>query len=389
MTSSHDEDLIFFGESLATVEEGAPKQSFLQKARLDWKGKSYLLEADYDWEEKSVCTCLFRNDSLILYQPAEFNPGELNLPLGEQVQTALHRERESLQAAFRLTQLVSEDWRLLNGLGLFFYSQNLWPEAEEFLLGAIQRRSDYSEAYQNLSQVYLKMGLPGKSVELLEQAVKLNPGFADLHNALGWVYLECDRHQDARKQLESALQLNPNYQEAHLNTCLSFLQTAEHSQADHNLPAPPEAVKSLKRAASQDSTLSQKVQKISSWEDVSRQYLILKDKQSRRDTTNLRADCELVYARLTKDRKNLPEVVLSSFITRLEDKINRGYNYADLRNYLGTFYLFWATYWAERAQNHLQNQAGAAKQKANTKQALNNLQRIGKSLVEVSSKLEI
>ena len=174
MTSSHDEDLIFFGESLAAVEEGAPKESFLQKAKLDWKGKGYLLEADYDWEEKSVCTCLFRNDSLILYQPAELNSSELNLPLAEQVQTALQREKESLQAAFRLAQLVSEDWHLLNGLGLFFYSQNLWPEAEEFLSGAIRIRADSSEAYQNLSQVYLKMGLPEKSVKLLEQAVQLS-----------------------------------------------------------------------------------------------------------------------------------------------------------------------------------------------------------------------
>ncbi len=389
MTSSHDEDLIFFGQSLATIEESAPKESFLQKTKLDWKGKSYLLEADYDWEEKSVCTCLFRNDSLILYQPAELNFSELNSSLAEQVQTALQRERESLQAAFRLAQLVSKDWRLLNGLGLFFYSHNLWPEAEGFLSGAIRIRSDYSEAYQNLSQVYLKMGLPDKSVKLLEQAVKLNPGFADLHNALGWVYLECGRHPDARQHLKRALELNPNYQEAHLNLCLSFLQTAEHSSTDHNLPAPPEAVESLKRAASQDPTLSQKVQKISSWEDVSRQYLILKDKQSRRDTTNLRADCELVYARLIKDRKNLPEEVLSSFITRLEDKINRGYNYADLRNYLGTFYIFWAAYWAEQAQMQLQNQAGAPEQEAKTKSQLNQIQRIGNSLLKLCSKLEI
>lgn len=389
MTSSHDEDLIFFGESLATVEEASPKESFLQKTKLDWKGKSYLLEADYDWEENSVCTCLFRNGSLILYQPAEHSPGELKLPLAEQVRTALQREKESLQAAFGLTELVSKDWLLLNGLGLFFYCQNLWPEAEELLSEAIRLRSDYSEAYQNLSQVYLKMGLPEKSVELLEQAVRLNPGFADLHNALGWVYLECGRHAEARKHLKSALELNPNYQEAHLNLCLSFLQTAEHSSTSHNFPAPAEAVESLKRAASQDSALSQKVQKISSWEDVSRQYLILKDRQSRKDTTNLRADCELVYARLVKHRKNLPEEVLSSFIIRLTDKINRGFNYADLRNYLGTFYLFWATYRVAKVQTQLQNQAGAPEGAANSRQTFSSLQRMRRSLAEVCSKLEI
>jgi|GEM_PF-4898413 len=388
MTSSHDEDLMFFGESLSSVEEDVPKESFLQKTKIDWKEKNYSLEADYDWEEKSVCICLFRNESLILYQPVELNPGEMNMSLAEQVRAALQREGDSLQAAFRLAHLVSKDGRFLNGLGLFFYSRNLWPEAEELLSGAIQARTDYSEAYQNLSRVYLKMGLPEKSVELLEQAVRLNPHFADLQNALGWVYLECARHQDARRHLKSALELNPNYQEAHLNLCLSFLQVGEHSTIDHNVPAPPEGVESLKRAASQDPTLSHKIQKISSWEDVSRQYLILKDKQSRRDTTNLRAECELVYARFMKDRKNLPPEVLGSFVTRLEDKIKRGYNYADLRNYLGTFYLFWATYLAEQAQNHLRNQAGAAEQKANTKHTLNNLQRIGKSLAEVCSKLE-
>jgi tetratricopeptide (TPR) repeat protein len=270
-------------------------------------------------------------------------------------------------------------------VGLYFYVRNLWPEAEEFFLQAIKRRTDYSEAYKNLSQVYLKMGRSQKAVELLESAVRLNPTFADLHNALAWVYLESGRTAQARANLEQALKLNPNYGEAHLNLSLYYLQSVIHSAADFHTPAPAQAIQALSQAARQDSGLADKAQSINSWDDASRLYLILKDRHNRRDTTNLRAVCELMYARFLKDRENLKEKALESLITWLEERIERGYDYPDLRNYLGAFYAYKACLSLISARQMLQNDLSSSAAKALQK----SLAEMEKSFLQTCNELKV
>jgi tetratricopeptide (TPR) repeat protein len=339
MTSFLDEDLNFFGQALSQTEQTPRPVSFLQKESLTWGLNNYLLESDYDWEERQVFLCLYRNQALTLYLASDLLEQEKQLPLAEQVKLTLSRELDSLGSAFRLTGLTGKNPIHLNTLGLYFYTKNLWPEARDLLERALRLKSDYSDAYRNLSNVYLKMGLPQEAVHLLERAVNLNPNFADLHNSLGWVYLECGRHPEARKHLETATRLNPAYQEAFLNLCLSHLQTSNHAQTYQHPPAPEESVDALRQIATQDQQLQGILHQISTWEDVSRQYLILKDKQARRDSTNLRALCELFYLRFRFDRVRLKCETLAQFIAWLEEKLAREYDYADLRNFLGCFHL--------------------------------------------------
>jgi tetratricopeptide (TPR) repeat protein len=342
MASFLDEDLNFFGQALSQSEQTPRPESFLQKGSLTWGGNDYLLESDYDWEERQVFLCLYRNRALTLYLASDLLEQEKQLPLAEQVKLTLGRELDSLGSAFELTRLTGKNPIHLNTLGLYFYTKNLWPEARDLLERSLKLKSDYSDAYRNLSNVYLKMGLPQEAVHLLERAVNLNPNFADLHNCLGWVYLECGRHPQARKHLETATRLNPAYQEAYLNLCLSYLQTTDHSDVFSSPPAPEESLDALRQIATQDQELRGILHQISTWEDVSRQYLILKDKQARRDSTNLRALCGLFYLRFRFDRANLKRETLGQSITWLQERLARGYDYADLRNFLGCFHLFLA-----------------------------------------------
>ncbi len=355
MSHSHEEDLLFFGQSISTLTESASAPSIKQKASLKWKGHFYVLESNYDSEEQQVCLGIARDEALLFYQPTELIAADLKKSLEEQVKLVLERELDNLQSAFRLTSWIEKEPRLLNGVGLYFYIRNLWPEAEELFLLALKRRSDFSEAYKNLSQVYLKMGRPQKGVELLENAVRLNPAFADLHNALAWVYLESGRAAQAKVHLEQALKINPDYQEAHLNLALYYLQSIMHSAADFQTPAPAEATQALLQAARQDSGLADKVRKIASWDDASRLYLILKDRHNRRDTTNLLALCELLYARFLKDTENLSDNILGFHTSWLEEKVERGFDYPDLRNYLGVFYAYQYCLSATSVEQTLQN----------------------------------
>ena len=389
MASSLQEDLNFFGQSIPTTEEGLPRESFSQKASLSWEGDSYQLESDYDWDEKQVYTCLYRNGALVLYQPADLTLEQTHRPLAEQVLSVLQQELDQLNAALRLRSRIGKDPQFLNGLGLYFYSKNLWEEAHDLFRKAIERKSDFSEAYRNLSNVFLKLGLPEKSLQLLEMAVHLNPSFADLHNALAWVYLECGQHADARTHLETAIGLNSRYYEAYLNLCLSYLQSCQHPDDGQHLPAPEETLEILRKLASQDDELKERLPKLTSWEDISRQYLILKDQQARRDTTTIRASCELIYIRYLKDRENLGGQSLKSFISWLSEKIAKGNNYADLRNYLGSFCLFWASYFVENAKHSFRKCVKAGYNLEQGRKREKQIRRLEKSIKEISTRLLI
>lgn len=389
MTSSLQEDLNFFGQSIPATEEGLPEESFSQKASLSWEGNLYQLETDYDWDEKQVFACLYRNGALVLYQPAGLTLKQTQRPLAEQVLLVLQQEVDQLNAALRLRTKIGKNPQFLNGLGLYFYSKNLWQEAQDLLQKAIERKSDFSEAYRNLSNVFLKLGLPEKSLHLLERAVRLNPTFADLHNALAWVYLECGQHTFARSHLQTAIGLNPRYHEAYLNLCLSYLQSCQHPDDGQHLPAPEETLEILRKLASQDDELKKRLPDLTSWEDVSRQYLILKDQQARRDTTTIRASCELTYIRYLKDRENLGSQSLKSFISWLSEKIAKGNNYADLRNYLGSFCLFWASYFVEDAKVSFRKCVKAGYSLEQCRKREKQIGSLEKSLNEISTRLLI
>lgn len=387
MTSSHEEDLRFFGQGISLTEKDAPRESFSQKETFDWDGVSYRLECDYDWDEKRIYVALHRNGALACNVLPELNDQIRSGPLGQQVQAALKSESSNLQAAFRLTRLVGNDPSYLNGLGLYLYTKNLWQEAQPLLEAAIRHGPDFSEAYSNLSNVFLKMGKPDQSLRLLEKAVQLNPGFADLHNALGWVYLECGRQVDARRHLEIATRLNPEYLEAYLNLCLSHLQSSANEDPHHALPAQSPALEVLTKIANKDAQLRQNLRQVSSWEEVSRQYLILKDRQARRDTTNSRAHCQLVYMRFMRDRDNLPQEVLVSAIAWLQTKLETGDDYADLRNYLAIFYTFLSSYAAEKAENDFQESSKLGYQGKHLKRGRKTAKRLRAVIAEVQPRL--
>lgn len=384
-----EEDLSFFGQVISTQEEEAHLESFRQASEIISHGNSYLLESDYDWEEKQIYTRLYRNGSLVLNQAADLSKKECLRPIKEQVQVALQIDHENLKSALELRSKIGKNPFFLNGLGLFFYTKNLWQEAGELLEKAIRHKKNYSRAYRNLSQVLVKMGLPNESINLLEKAVRLNPTFADLHNALAWVYLESGRIQDARHHLHLAIQLNPDYYEAYLNLCLSYLQSAPHQDFDQNLPVPQEAWEALQKAARLDKRTAAKIHKITSWEEVSQQYLILRDKQAARDTINIRAICVLYYIRYLGDRENLPSRTLAYFILWLESKLEQGNNFADLRNYLATFYMFLAGYMAEKARRAFQRSGNS--QHCNEESAKNyrDLKGLEKALRVVNQKLTV
>ncbi|MCI0531155.1 MAG: hypothetical protein L0Y74_04295 [candidate division Zixibacteria bacterium] len=348
MTSSHNDDLDFFGQSISLDEETAVKESYRQTERINNSGNVYELECDYDWDENVVFLCLSRNGTLTLYQTVELTPLHRKLPLAKQVQMALRIEKDHLASAFRLTSRIGENPFYLNGLGLFFYSKNLWQESQELFEKALKNKPDFSDPYKNLSNVFLKMGLPEKSMELLRTAVKLNSNFADLHNALAWVYLECGKAKEARYHLDLALELNPGYREAQLNMCLIHLQAATAIDGEQALQEIKDATNSLRKAVGTILSRDGKGE-LSSWDEVSRQYLIHKDKQTQTDTTNIKAYCELVYIRFLRERPNLTDETLIPFIILLREKVKAESSFADLKNFLGLFYLFLSGYFVSSA----------------------------------------
>jgi len=316
---------------------------------------TYEVEIIYDSAEKQIYSLLYRNNHLVSSQYVYIVSSEKDFGLNYQLQQILKREKENLTASWKLREVINQQGTAQehNSLGLFFLDKGLDHEAAEQFENALKKSPPLSDTYKNLSLVYLRKGVPHKALELLEAGVKLNPTFADLRNALGWVYLECQKRKEALEQFTMALELNKNYAEVFLNLTLWYLQ--ESANHPENSQALTQAVKYLKKALSLDSEFTLPQEQISEWEEISKLYLILKNRVAQRDTSHIKSVCELFFSRFSYDRENVSQASWQYFLMELNEKIEDGYDFPDLRNYLGMGYWYYSFFFLEKSHNILKS----------------------------------
>ncbi len=342
-----------------TVQTGEEHFSSHAEAKVKEKVKLgdnvYDLEIVYDSSEKQIYSLLYRNHHLVSSQYVPILSSEKDFGLNYQLQQNLKREEENLIASWNLREQINRPGTAAehNSLGLFFLDKGLDLEAAEQFENALKKSPPLSDTYKNLSSVYLRKGIPHKALELLEAGVRLNPGFADLRNSLGWVYLECQKRKEALEQFNMALELNRNYAEVFLNLTLWYLQ--ESANHPDNSQALTQAIKYLKKALTLDPDFILPKDKITDWEKVSKLYLILKNRVAQRDTSHIKATCELYLLRFSYDQAHLTQKSWQYFLMELREKIESGYDFPDLRNYLGLGYWYYTFFFLEKSRNILQS----------------------------------
>jgi tetratricopeptide (TPR) repeat protein len=84
---------------------------------------------------------------------------------------------EALRVALSLQKRqVAPDPLLSNNIGLCYYKLGRYPEAERAYLQAIELRTDYATAMDNLSLVYARQDRLDLAISYAERALRLKPG---------------------------------------------------------------------------------------------------------------------------------------------------------------------------------------------------------------------
>lgn len=100
-------------------------------------------------------------------------------------------------------------------LGNFYASQGSYQQAISHYQQAIERRSDYEQAYINLAGVYARQTEYSTAIQILTQGIAALPGSAELKFRLGWNYFVQGRYAAALEQFEQVVLLDPQRHQAY------------------------------------------------------------------------------------------------------------------------------------------------------------------------------
>lgn len=104
-------------------------------------------------------------------------------------------------------------------------------QAEQYLNQAIERKSDYDDAYLALAQVYDRSGRVGEAIARISTAVNASPQNVGLRFQLGYLYYQRGDYTNARDALSAAVAVSPNQANARYFLGLSFDRLGQTSAA--------------------------------------------------------------------------------------------------------------------------------------------------------------
>lgn len=100
-------------------------------------------------------------------------------------------------------------------LGNFYASQGSYQQAILHYEQAIERRSDYEQAYINLAGVHARQTEYSTAIQVLTRGVAALPGSAELKFRLGWNYFVQGRYEAALEHFRQVIGLDPQRHQAY------------------------------------------------------------------------------------------------------------------------------------------------------------------------------
>ena len=100
-------------------------------------------------------------------------------------------------------------------LGNFYASQGSYQQAILHYQQAIERRSNYEQAYINLAGVHARQTEYSTAIQVLTRGVDALPGSAELKFRLGWNYFVQSRYAAAVEQFQQVVRLDPQRHQAY------------------------------------------------------------------------------------------------------------------------------------------------------------------------------
>ncbi len=259
--------------------------------------------------------------------------------------------------------VVSTDWELLsyvhrkvkesnhtqslNKMGLVLLKRNLLTEAIDCFQEAISHDSDCVESYINLGNAHVQAELFEQGIEIYNKAIEVVPNYPDLHYSLGMAFLKKNDFVNSIDAFDRALEINPSYDSAHFTLGKVYLASmVDAPNSSEMIPSPLRQRKVLDHL--------QKAVDINSYFDQPNLREAMKEIQngSFEAALNLLNEIEYsdnyeienhfdeeFYLRFMFGGKGKDEELLSEYIDRLKQKMEKSPNYPDVHNRLGVAYL--------------------------------------------------
>lgn len=90
---------------------------------------------------------------------------------------------------------------------------------------------NFGEVYNNLAVIYASLNQKEKAIDLFKKAIELNPRRPEIYTNLGIMYVSFGKRQQAIAAFKKAIELNPNYAIAHINLSIAYFNQQQYDLA--------------------------------------------------------------------------------------------------------------------------------------------------------------
>jgi len=152
------------------------------------------------------------------------------------VSLQLKKYDEAIVLINKAININSKHHALYNNLGAVYKELQQYDEAIKNFKTAIELSPNYAEAYNNLGIIFKKLKQYNESYNFYIKSIKLRPFYAEAYNNLGILYEEIKNFKDALVNFNKAIELNPNYVDAYKNRANLYSGNKEYLLAieDYN-----------------------------------------------------------------------------------------------------------------------------------------------------------
>jgi len=113
-----------------------------------------------------------------------------------------------------LVRRAAADARVFNNLGIIYAEGKAYPEAEEYLLKALNDDPQMTEARNNLARLFLMQNDLKRAIDQYQGIIEAEPQNAEALYNLGVIYMQEENYSSAEGMWKTLLGLEPDNKEA-------------------------------------------------------------------------------------------------------------------------------------------------------------------------------
>lgn len=138
---------------------------------------------------------------------------------------------EARQHLMKLVELLPESRRAHYMLGVFYYGQQEWPNAEAELSATTNLDPEFAPAYNMLGYAYSNQNKYSEAIEALRKYSELRPTDPNPHDSMGEIYLYMGDHENSIQAYNASLNEDPTFNVSHAGIGHNLVFTGQYDEA--------------------------------------------------------------------------------------------------------------------------------------------------------------